>query len=167
MMRSRDKIIGLDAATLAIGRAKRRSEKVVFTNGCFDLLHVGHIRSLEAARALGDRLVVAVNHDASVRRAKGADRPVETAALRKERVAALACVDWVVGFNTDTPLRLIKALRPDVLAKGGDWSLDEIVGRTEVESWGGSVARLPIVKGYSTTETIRRIHASKPARRKR
>jgi len=167
MTRSRDKIMGIDAARSAILAAKRRGDRIVFTNGCFDLLHVGHVRSLEAARALGDRLVVAVNHDASVRRAKGPSRPIQPAAIRKQLVAALDCVDWVVGFTTDTPLRVIKRLRPDVLAKGGDWSLDEIVGRADVESWGGSVQRLPIVPGYSTTETIRRIRATQAPRRKR
>ena len=167
MNSSRNKIIGIDAASDAIRRAQRRNERIVFTNGCFDLLHVGHVRSLEAARALGDRLIVAVNHDGSVRRAKGLDRPIQTAVIRKQMVAALDCVDWVVGFNTDTPLRLIERFRPDVLAKGGDWTLNEIVGRAEVESWGGRVERLPIIRGHSTTETIRRIRAKGSPRRKR
>lgn len=153
-LRARDKLVGVEAAARAVERARRRGETIVFTNGCFDLLHPGHVRSLEAAHALGDRLVVALNTDASVRRLKGADRPVQPLRVRKELVAALACVDWVVAFGADTPLGLIRRLRPDVLAKGGDWALDEIVGREDVESWGGRVARLPIVKGYSTTRTI-------------
>lgn len=152
--RARDKVVGLEAAKRAVASARSRGEVVVFTNGCFDLLHPGHVRSLEAARGLGDRLVVAINHDASVRRAKGADRPVQPARVRKEVVAGLACVDWVVGFGADTPLRTIRALHPDVLAKGGDWRLEEIVGREDVLSWGGRVKRLPIVAGYSTTATI-------------
>lgn len=152
--RARDKILGLAAATRAVARARRRGERVVLTNGCFDLLHPGHVRSLEAARALGDRLVVAINLDASVRRLKGPERPIQPARVRKELVAALACVDWVVGFGGDTPLRTIRALRPHVLAKGGDWRLDEIVGREEVEGWGGRVVRLPVVAGHSTTAMI-------------
>jgi D-beta-D-heptose 7-phosphate kinase/D-beta-D-heptose 1-phosphate adenosyltransferase len=126
----------------------------VFTNGCFDLLHEGHLRSLEAARRLGDRLVVAVNLDASVRRLKGPGRPIQSARVRKQMVAGLACVDRVVGFGTDTPLRAIRVIRPDVLAKGGDWRLEEIVGRDDVEAWGGRVARLPLIRGVSTTAIL-------------
>ncbi len=141
----------------------------MFTNGCFDLLHVGHVRSLEEARSLGDRLVVAVNLDASVRRAKGPGRPIQSARARMEVVAALDCVDWVVGFGAETPIRLIRALRPDVLAKGGDWSLDEIVGREEVERDGGRVVRLKVVPDLRTTELIAKIRRTDPApaRRKR
>lgn len=159
MSTARAKVRSLEAAALLISRAKRRGERIVFTNGCFDLLHVGHIRSLEAAKRLGDRLVVAINHDASVRRLKGPGRPIQPAATRKEVVAALACVDWVVGFSANTPLSTLIRLRPDILAKGGDWKIDEIVGREEVESWGGRVARLPIVRGHSTTNTLRRMAA--------
>lgn len=162
--RARDKVVTLDAASRAVLRAKRRGESIVFTNGCFDLLHPGHVRSLETARALGDRLVVAINHDASVRRLKGPERPVQPARVRKEVVAALACVDWVVGFGADTPIRAIRAIRPDVLAKGGDWALDEIVGREDVEAWGGRVARLPLLSGVSTTATIEALHAGKRRR---
>ena len=129
---------------------------MVFTNGCFDVLHVGHVRSLEQARDLGDRLVVAVNSDASVLRLKGAGRPVVPARQRVEVLAALACVDWVVVFGQSTPLSLIRALRPDVLAKGGDWPREAIVGREEVEGWGGRVVRLPEVPGVRTTAILRR-----------
>ena len=129
----------------------------MFTNGCFDLLHPGHVRSLEAAARHGDRLIVAVNQDASVRRLKGPERPIQSARARKEVVAALACVDWVVGFSADTPLRTIQALRPDVLAKGGDWQIDEIVGRDEIGGWGGRVVRLPLFAGHSTTLTIEKL----------
>ena len=137
-------------------RAQRAGERVVFTNGCFDLLHVGHLRGLEQARALGDRLVVGVNSDASVRRLKGRGRPLVRGSQRAELLAGLACVDWVVLFGADTPLRLIRNLRPDVLAKGGDWALHEIVGREDVEAWGGRVVRLRQVRGAGTSELVRR-----------
>jgi D-beta-D-heptose 7-phosphate kinase/D-beta-D-heptose 1-phosphate adenosyltransferase len=139
-----------------VNAARRRGECVVFTNGCFDLLHLGHVRSLEQARGLGSRLVVAVNSDASVRRLKGRDRPLVPARRRAEVVASLECVDWVVIFRAATPLALIRDLRPDVLAKGGDWSLDAIVGRAEVESWGGRVVRLREVPGVHTTAILER-----------
>ena len=140
--------------------ARRRGERVVFTNGCFDVLHVGHVRSLEQARGLGDRLIVAVNGDASVRRLKGAGRPVFPARQRAEVLAALACVDWVVVFRDDTPRSLIRALRPDVLAKGGDWSLDAIVGGDDVRSWGGRVVRLRQVPGVRTSRIVERLRRS-------
>jgi D-beta-D-heptose 7-phosphate kinase/D-beta-D-heptose 1-phosphate adenosyltransferase len=149
--RARDRILSRQAARTAIRRAQRRGECVVFTNGCFDLLHVGHVRSFEEARSFGDRLIVAVNRDASVRRLKGPTRPIVAEQQRAEMVAALACVDWVVLFGESTPLATIRALRPDVLAKGGDWCLDAIVGRTGVESWGGRVVRLREVPGVRTT----------------
>jgi len=153
-LRARDKLLSRRAAAEAIARAQRRGERVVFTNGCFDLLHVGHIRSLEQARSLGDRLVVAVNSDASVRRLKGSERPLVSQRQRSEVLAALACVDWVVVFGDDTPLSVIRALRPDVLAKGGDWRLDEIVGREDVEGWGGRVVRLREIPGVRTTSIL-------------
>ena len=134
--------------------ARRRGEKLVFTNGCFDLLHVGHVRSLEQARKLGDRLIVGINSDGSVRRLKGSGRPVVPAKQRAEVLAGLACVDWVVAFRQDTPRTLIQRLRPDILAKGGDWKLDEIVGREEVESWGGRVVRLKEIRGVRTSSLI-------------
>jgi D-beta-D-heptose 7-phosphate kinase/D-beta-D-heptose 1-phosphate adenosyltransferase len=153
---ARRKLLTRAAAARAARTARARGERVVFTNGCFDLLHVGHVRSLEQARSLGDRLVVAVNSDASVRRLKGPLRPLVTARQRAEVLAALACVDWVVVFPEDTPLATIRALRPAVLAKGGDWSLDTIVGRREVESWGGRVVRLREVPGVRTTAIVQR-----------
>ncbi len=157
MIRARDKILSRRRASEQTRRARRRGERVVFTNGCFDLLHVGHVRGLEAARGHGDRLVVALNSDSSVRRLKGAGRPVVPERQRAEVVAALECVDWVVLFAEDTPLETIETLRPDVLAKGGDWKLDEIVGRTEVESWGGRVVRLRQVPGIRTSAIVDRI----------
>lgn len=150
------KILDLAAATRAVRTAQRRGERVVFTNGCFDLLHVGHVRSLEQARRLGDRLIVALNTDASVRRLKGPSRPLVPARQRAEVVAALGCVDFVVLFREDTPLRTIVALRPDLLAKGGDWRLEDIVGRAEVESFGGRVVRLRELPGVRTTAIIER-----------
>ncbi len=145
------KVLSADEAARVIRTAQRRGEQVVFTNGCFDLLHLGHLRSLEQARKIGDRLVVGVNTDASVRKIKGEGRPIVPGRQRAEVLAGLACVDWVVPFRQLTPRSLIRKLRPDVLAKGGDWSLDEIVGREEVESWGGSVVRLKTIPGVRTS----------------
>lgn len=163
---ARDKIVRLPSLVVSARRARSRGEVLVFTNGCFDLIHLGHVRSLEAARALGDRLIVGVNQDASVRRLKGPQRPILPCRERMEILAAFACVDWVVPFSEATPKRLIEALRPDVLAKGGDWAKSEIVGAAEVESWGGRVERLPLAKGRSTTGIIERVR-ERPARAKR
>lgn len=151
---ARRKVLTRAEAVRRVHAARRRGECIVFTNGCFDLLHVGHVRSLEQARKLGDRLVVAVNADASVRALKGPERPIVPARQRMEVLAALACVDWVLPFRGATPIAVIRALRPDVLAKGGDWTLDEIVGRPEVESWGGRVVRLREVPGVRTTRLV-------------
>lgn len=131
---------------------------VVFTNGVFDLLHVGHVTVLEAARAEGGALVVGVNSDDSVRRlAKGDDRPLVPWPERARVLAALACVDCVVPFEEATPLELIRALRPDVLVKGADYALEEIVGAADVTGWGGRIVRIPLVAGKSTTDLIRRV----------
>ncbi len=154
--RARGKLVTRAAALRATHAARRRGERVVFTNGCFDLLHVGHIRCLEQARSHGDRLIVAVNGDASVRRLKGANRPIVPAHQRAEIVASLECVDWVILFRDISPLALIRALRPDVLAKGAEWSLDRIEGREEVEGWGGRVVRTRTVPGVRTTLLIQR-----------
>jgi rfaE bifunctional protein nucleotidyltransferase chain/domain len=136
---------------------------VVFTNGVFDLLHVGHVSLLEAARAQGAALVVGVNSDASVRRlGKGADRPLVPEAERARLLAALACVDGVVLFDEDTPLALIQALRPDVLVKGADYEPSQIVGAAEVEGWGGRVVRIPLVANRSTTDIVRRLRGEMP-----
>jgi len=139
---------------------RRAGRRIAFTNGCFDLLHPGHVRYLAAARALADHLVVGLNDDASVRRLKGAGRPILTAAERAEVLAGLAAVDHVVVFAEDTPRALIAALRPDVLVKGADWKLEDIVGREEVEAAGGRVARIDVVPGVSTSELLRRIRGS-------
>ena len=153
---ARERMLTRSAVRDAIRRAHRRGERVVFTNGCFDLLHVGHVRSLEEARSFGDRLVVGVNRDASVRRLKGPERPIVAERQRAEMVAALHCVDWVVLFGEDTPRALIRALRPDVLAKGGDWKPEEVVGREDVLSWGGRVERLRVVPGVRSTLLVER-----------
>lgn len=155
-MTARSKCLSREQAVRKVRSAQRKCERIVFTNGCFDLLHVGHLRGLEEARSLGDRLLVAVNTDASVRRAKGPTRPIVPARQRAELLAGLSCVDWVVLFPQATPLRLIEALRPDVLAKGGDWDLREIVGASEVASWGGRVVRLREVPGVRTSRLIER-----------
>jgi D-beta-D-heptose 7-phosphate kinase/D-beta-D-heptose 1-phosphate adenosyltransferase len=134
-----------------------RGEPTVFTNGCFDLLHAGHVRYLNAARALGGHLVVGLNSDASVRRLKGPGRPVTPESERAEILAALAAVDAVVVFGEDTPLRLIEAVEPDVLVKGGDWALEDIVGREIVEARGGRVLTLPVIPGRSTSALLARL----------
>ncbi len=146
------------ARAIEITRATRkRGESIVFTNGCFDLLHVGHVHSLEQACRLGDRLVVALNSDASVQKIKGPNRPVIPLSERMRMIASLACVDWVISFRATTPLSLIRDLKPDVLAKGGDWNIDEIVGKDEVESWGGTVKRLREIRNIRTSQLIDRI----------
>jgi rfaE bifunctional protein nucleotidyltransferase chain/domain len=154
---ARDKIKSRPELAVLIERHQSRKQRVVFTNGCFDLLHPGHVRYLECARSLGDILVVAVNSDESVRRLKGPSRPVLPECDRCEVVAALQCVDYVTVFREDTPLEVIEQLRPDVLVKGGDWPKDKIVGRQSVEDRGGQVVTIDFEQGYSTTGIIERI----------
>lgn len=154
-------MIVANAADFAAERARLRRERraLVFANGCFDLLHPGHLRLLEQARSLGDCLMVAINSDASVRAGKGPERPVIPAAERAEVLDALGFVDYVTFFDTPTPRALIAAILPDVLVKGEDWGENEIVGREEVEAAGGQVVRLALDPGWSTTELIRRARA--------
>jgi rfaE bifunctional protein nucleotidyltransferase chain/domain len=156
-------VLTLDEAILRFGREKRNGRRVVFTNGCFDVLHPGHIRTLEQARDLGDALVVGINSDASVRQLKGAGRPLIPQDERAEILAALTCVDAVVIFDQPDPRETIAALSPDVLVKGGDWSGNKIIGREEVEAAGGRVASIPVVPGYSTTEILRKIREGAPS----
>jgi D-beta-D-heptose 7-phosphate kinase/D-beta-D-heptose 1-phosphate adenosyltransferase len=157
-------VVSQDELILHIAARKRNGERVVFTNGCFDLLHPGHIRCLEQARALGDLLVVAINGDASVRQLKGDGRPLVPQEERAEILAALAAVDYVVTFDAPTPRELIARLLPDVLVKGGDWGPDEIVGREEVEAAGGRVVSVPLVPGYSTSGILEKIsHSGRPS----
>jgi rfaE bifunctional protein nucleotidyltransferase chain/domain len=161
-MNTAEKIRSPDEAAAWCDRV-RLSGPVVFTNGVFDLLHVGHVTLLEAARGEGAALAVGVNSDASVRRlAKAPDRPVVPAPERARLVAALACVDCVVLFDEDTPLALIERLRPDVLVKGADYAREAIVGANEVERWGGRVVRVPLVAGVSTTQLLTRLRRSSP-----
>ena len=134
-----------------------RRKKVVFTNGCFDILHKGHVTYLQKARKLGDVLVVGINSDASVRRLKGPDRPVNNEKDRAFILGALECVDKVVMFSEDTPEKLIRRIRPDVLVKGGDWKKKDVVGAPFVESYGGTVRLIPFVKGFSTTGLLAKI----------
>ncbi len=150
-------VLTLDQAILRFGREKRNGRRIVFTNGCFDLLHPGHIRGFELARALGDALIIGLNSDASVRQLKGPGRPVMPERERAEILAALESVDAVIIFDELTPREVISRLLPDVLVKGGDWPGDQIVGREEVEAAGGRVVSLPLVPGYSTTAILRKI----------
>jgi D-beta-D-heptose 7-phosphate kinase/D-beta-D-heptose 1-phosphate adenosyltransferase len=157
-MLARHKVLDWDQARLAAVEARLKGP-VVFTNGCFDLLHLGHVRYLEAARGLGEYLIVGVNSDASVREIKGDSRPVTCQAERAEVLAALACVDAVVLFDQPDPLALIETVAPDVLVKGGDWPLDRIVGREFVEARGGRVLSIPLTPDASTTGIIDRVLA--------
>jgi len=153
-------VLTLDELILRFGRGKRNGRRVVFTNGCFDLLHPGHIQLLEAARAMGEALVVGLNSDESVRTLKGAGRPVIPEEERAEILANFECVDAVIVFDELTPQKTVVALLPDILVKGGDWPGNQIVGREEVEAAGGKVALIDVVEGYSTTEILRKIRAT-------
>lgn len=151
------KILSIEGMLAERQRLRAAGVRLVFTNGVFDLLHVGHVRYLAQARALGEALVVAINSDRSVRELKGPQRPVFDQAERAEILAALRHVDYVVVFDDISPRSLIKSLLPDVLVKGGDYQLDEIHGREEVEAAGGSVVSLPFVPGASTSSLIERM----------
>lgn len=140
-----------------VERVKKEGKRVVFTNGCFDLIHVGHTRYLEEAKKLGDILIVAVNSDQSVRAIKGKKRPIIPEEERAEVVSALQCVDFVVIFEEPDPLNIISLLKPDVLVKGGDWGEDAIIGREVVESIGGKVVRISEIKGASSSSIINKI----------
>lgn len=155
------KVKNVEILKQAIGRMGKRKKKVVFTNGCFDLLHAGHISYLEEARAKGDLLVIGVNSDASLRRLKGETRPIVPAEQRMRLLAALECVDFVVLFDQDTPAELISELMPDVLAKGADYEVHQIVGADTVMNAGGKVERIPFVPGLSTSDIVKRIQANK------
>lgn len=153
-----DKIVPLDVLREKTETCKAVGRRVVFTNGCFDILHEGHVSYLEAARKEGDCLIVGLNSDASVKRlGKGDDRPINNEQSRARVLAALGCVDHVVLFEEDTPIKLITAIMPDVLVKGGDWTIDKIVGAPEVQAAGGRVKSIPVVANYSTTGLIEKI----------
>lgn len=155
-----EKILEREALKEKIEPIKRAGKQIVFTNGCFDLLHVGHVRYLKAARSEGDVLVVGLNSDHSVGQIKGLGRPIVPENERAEVLASLECVDFVTLFDELDPLVTIKTLMPDVLVKGADWAEDAIVGRDVVEASGGRVIRIPMTKGASTTHIIHRIMAS-------
>lgn len=152
-----EKILENQALVCKVGELRQSGGRIVFTNGCFDILHPGHIRYLESARNLGDALVVGVNSDRSVRALKGPSRPILNQQERCQLLAGLESVSYVTIFDEDTPLRLIQSILPDVLVKGGDWGADEIVGRKEVEAHGGKVVSLPYEAGQSTSAIIERI----------
>lgn len=155
------KIVARDQLLSQLAPLRKAGKRVVFTNGCFDLMHIGHTRYLQAAKSLGDLLVVGVNTDASVRSLeKAPDRPIVPEAQRAEVLAALGCVDFVVLFAEPDPGRLITAIQPDVLVKGGDWAPDKIVGRDIVEARGGVVQTIPLVPGMSTTALLQRIRST-------
>ncbi len=150
------KVVSVDALNTELNKI-RKNKKVVFTNGCFDILHVGHVTYLQQARALGDFLVVGLNADASVRKLKGPTRPVQCEEDRAVILSALGCVDFVVVFQDDTPKILIEKVTPDILVKGGDWPIDKIVGADYVLSKGGKVKSLPFVEGRSSTSIIEKV----------
>jgi len=140
-----------------IPNLKKKNKKIVFTNGCFDILHYGHLRYLEKAKELGDILIVGVNSDSSVKAIKGKGRPINRCRDRMALIAGLQCVDYCLSFKEKTPLKLIKKIKPDILVKGGDWKKEEIVGSEFVTSYGGKVKTIKYIKGYSTTQTINKI----------
>lgn len=155
------KIVTREQLAPLLQQAKAQKKRIVFTNGCFDLMHVGHTRYLQAAKDLGDLLVVAVNSDASVKSLnKAPDRPIVSGVQRAEVVAALGSVDYVILFNEPDPHSLITTLQPDVLVKGGDWAVEQIVGREIVEARGGIVRTIPLVPDVSTTSIIQRIRST-------
>lgn len=153
----RSKIKNLLDLKKEINELRASAKKIVFTNGCFDILHAGHIRYLSAAAKLGDYLIIAVNSDRSVKSIKGPDRPMNMEADRAELLAALFCVDYVTIFDEDDPYNVINALVPDVLVKGGDWTKDRIIGADVVNKAGGLVKSIPFENGYSTTDLIHKI----------
>lgn len=150
-------VLSREEAAAFAEQVHARRETVVFTNGVFDLLHPGHVRYLQEARALGGVLIVGLNADASVRRNKGSDRPINPEGERAEVLAGLACVDAVVIFGEDTPAEIIRTIQPDVLVKGADWPADQIVGRDTVEARGGRVVLMDVEPGHSTTSIIERV----------
>jgi len=155
-----DKVADLDGALARIAAWRAAGMRIGFTNGCFDLIHPGHVRLLARARAACDRLVVGLNSDASVKRLKGPERPVQTETARATVMASMASADLVVLFEEDTPERLIAAIRPDLLFKGADYRIDQVVGADIVRAYGGQVQLIPLEEGHSTTNTIRRINAA-------
>lgn len=142
-----------------IAYLRKKDKRIVFTNGCFDILHYGHIKYLQDAKGLAEVLVVGLNSDSSVKKIKGSARPINKQLDRARVLSALACVDYLTIFSEDTPLKLIKLIQPDVLVKGGDWPTERIVGADFVKSSGGKVLAIPYIKGYSTTRLIEKVRA--------
>jgi rfaE bifunctional protein nucleotidyltransferase chain/domain len=155
----RDKLKRLEELEPLLATAKARGQRIVFTNGCFDILHRGHLRLLRTAKALGDLLIVAVNSDRSIKQIKDSSRPVISQAGRAELIEALEMVDYVILFDEADPCRLLAALKPDILAKGGDYGRDTVVGADIVERNGGRVVVIPFLEGFSTTEIIERVRS--------
>ncbi|WP_242926334.1 D-glycero-beta-D-manno-heptose 1-phosphate adenylyltransferase [Pontibacter vulgaris] len=156
-MKSTDKILSVSQLQEQVNTWQNQGQKIVFTNGCFDLLHLGHVDYLEKARQLGDKLVLGLNTDASISRIKGPNRPLQDEMSRARVMASLLFVDAVVLFDEDTPLQLIQAIQPDILVKGDDYSIETIVGHEVVMAKGGEVKTVPLVKGYSTTNIVNKI----------
>ena len=161
MRKKRKKILSPKEASLLAARLRNKKEKIVFTNGCFDILHVGHSRYLSQAKSYGSTLLVALNGDQSVKRLKGQSRPLMPLKERMELVSSLEAVDFVTWFHADTPELLIKRIKPNILVKGGDWPVSKIIGANFVKSYGGFVKSLPYKKGISTTKIIEKIKRSK------
>ena len=160
MVDAAEKVLDRNSLKEKVDTLRKEGKVVVFTNGCFDLIHIGYIRLLQKAREQGDCLVVAVNSDRSVRQIKGPPRPIIPEGQRAEVVAALACVDWVTIFDEPDPLILIKLLKPDALVKGSDWPEEKIVGALEVKEAGGKVVRVQLMPGISTTALIQKIRST-------
>lgn len=158
MLPTKKKILSPEAATRWVKSKQRQKKKVIFTNGCFDLLHTGHIQYLEQAKSLGDFLLLALNGDNSVKRLKGKNRPIVTLKDRLKVVAALECVDCVTWFHTKTPANIIKKINPNILVKGGDWKIQNIVGADHVIKNGGLVYSLSFINGKSTTSLIKKVN---------
>lgn len=156
-MKSTDKIIALPQLQEQVRQWQAQGQKIVFTNGCFDILHLGHVDYLEKAKQLGDKLILGLNTDASISRIKGPSRPLQDEMSRARIMASLLFIDAVVLFDDDTPLELIKALQPDILVKGDDYAVAQIVGHEVVTARGGEVKTVPLVKGYSTTSIVNKI----------
>ena len=156
-MNTIEKIVSLEKLVNRLEKERATTRKIVFTNGCFDIIHVGHVRYLTEARSRGDMLIVGMNSDASVRSIKGDKRPIVRQNYRAEVLAGLACVDHIVIFDEPDPLRLIKALKPDILIKGEDWEEDAIIGAEEVRARGGEIVRISFVEKASTTDIIQTI----------
>jgi rfaE bifunctional protein nucleotidyltransferase chain/domain len=157
MEKYRLKIRELPDAKKEVERLRSKNKKIVFTNGCFDILHIGHARYLYAAREMGDFLIVAMNSDRSVKAIKGPDRPIMNQYERSEMLASLECVDIVVIFDEDNPMEVIRYLMPDILVKGGDWKEEDIIGADVVRAAGGQIRTIPYIRGYSTSGIIKRI----------